>query len=142
MGATAALGGALATLVAGGATAYSMHQAAKDRDKEADRQKKEDKINAKMQKDKTRRLLGMQRAAYGKAGVNPDVGSPLAVIEDTRDRARRERDYIKKGKLHRAEALETEADRLRTNSMFAVGGSLLKGTSSYAASPYAKNPFV
>lgn len=142
MAATGPILGALATIAAGGAAAYSMHQSAKDREKEADRQEKENKINAEIQKDKTRRLIGAQRAAYGAAGVNPDIGSPLAVIESTRERAKEERDYIKKGKLHRAEALETEADRLRVNSMFAVGGSLLKGTSQYASSPYAKNPFA
>lgn len=141
MGGTAAVVSAIGAVVGGGAAVYSAHQAAKDREDEEKRMKKQGEREAAIHKDKTRRLIGAQKAAYAAGGVSTDIGTPLEVIRDTRRQAEKEREDILKGYGVRGDALSKEASRLRTSGYADLTGSLLTGVSRYAASPYARNPF-
>lgn len=142
MGGTAAVVSAIVSVVSAGGAVYSSMEKAKDRDRARDQLDKERKQATKLHKDRTKRLMSAQKAAFGASGVRVGEGTPLEVIESTRSEAAKERDAIKKGYKYKSDVLSREADRLRLGGALSAGGSLLSGGAKYAADPYAPwNPF-
>lgn len=142
MSGTAGVVSAISTVVAAGGSVYKGLQAASDRDRAQDQLKKEGKQAKKIHKDRTKRLLASQRAAYGASGVRVGEGTPLEVVEQTREDAQKERDAIMKGYKYKGDVLSREEDRFRLGGFMEGAGTLLQGGAKYGASPYAKNPFA
>lgn len=96
-----------------------------------------------MHREKVRKLLSSQRAAYGAAGVDM-AGSPLLVLEDTAAQGELEAKTIKHGgeveasqKLNQAEIYETQGKNARSASIWKAGTSLLSGGASVAGMNFA-----
>ena len=147
MGGTAAVVGAIATVVGAGGQVYKSFQAASDRERAQKQLKKEQKQAKELHKDRTRRLLGAQAAAYGASGVRGGEGTPLDVHQETAAEAAKERDAIMKGYDYQSDVLQREEDRLRMGGLMSGGGTLLSGGARMAADPYVQdwwkknNPF-
>ena len=98
-------------------------------------------------REKVRKLLSSQRAAYGAAGVDM-AGSPLLVLEDTAAQGELDAKAIRYGgeveakqKLSQAEIYELTGKNAKTASYYKAGTSLLSGGASMAKQYYdTKNP--
>jgi hypothetical protein len=98
-------------------------------------------------REKVRKLLSSQRAAYGAAGVDM-AGSPLLVLEDTAAQGELDAKAIRYGgeveakqKLSQAEIYELTGKNAKTASYYKAGASLLSGGASMAKQYYdTKNP--
>ena len=142
MAGTAAVVGAIGSLAGAGAMIYSGQQQKKDREDEEDRLEKQKARDVDIHKDKTRRLLGAQKAAYAASGVRVGQDTPLAAYYTTKREAEEEREAIKKGYGFRSDVLQTAAKRHGLYGWASGAGTLLKGIGDYSSSPYARNPFA
>lgn len=142
MGGTAAAIGVVSTVVSAGGAVYKHYQEKSDINKEKDRLKEQGRREAEIHKDRTRKLLGAQRAAYGASGVRVGSGTPLEMIDLTAKEAEAERKDIQKGYGYRQDVLDTASRRAGLTGGIEAGGTLLSGAGEYAKSPYAKNPFA
>lgn len=141
MGAVPAIIGLVISVVSAGAAYHQSQQAADAREDEKDRMKEMAQRDAEIHREESAKLTAKQRALFAASGVKVDEGSPLAVIAKSQADAEEERQEILRGYGFRADALQTDADRIRTSGYATAGGTLLSGVANYAASPYAKNPF-
>jgi len=79
--------------------------------------KQKAEYDAKIHADKVRSFLSMQRAEYGKSGIEASAGSPLLVMEDT----------VKKGKLDEL-AIKYGGDVAEINKRSEAGGLRMGGS--------------
>lgn len=142
MGGTAAVVGLVISIIGAGGAVYQSRQAAEAAEDEEKRLKEMAKRDAEIHQEQSEKLTAKQRALYAASGVKVGVGSPLAVIARSQAEAEEERQEILKGYGFRRDALRSDASRVRTSGYLTGVGTLLGGTASYAASPYAKNPFA
>jgi len=142
MATAAVIVGAAGALFGAGATAYSAHQAADERERKEKALKEQAQRDAEIHKQRTAAILGKQKAAYAASGVEVDEGSPLAVITETQQQAEEERKAILKNYEYREDTLTRAASRIRTSGYSSAFGTLLGGAADYASSPYAVNPFA
>ena len=133
MAGTAAIVGAVATLVTAGGQIYQSWQAAEDAEDQERQLKKERKRAAMIHDRETRRFIGSQRTAYAASGVVVDEGTPLAVVRETERLAGEERQAILEGYDARIKSLRTEQRRLRVGGMLKAGGTLLGGIGTFGA---------
>ena len=141
MAAAAAVIGLVVSVASAGVAYHQSQQAAEAREDEKDRIEDMAKRDAEIHMEESEKLTAKQRALFAASGVKVDEGSPLAVIAQSQADAEEERQEILKGYGFRGDALQTDADRIRTSGYATAGGTLLGGVANYAASPYASNPF-
>jgi hypothetical protein len=142
MGGTAAVIGLVISVIGAGTAVYQSQQAADAAEDEAKRMEEMAKRDAEIHREQSEKLTAKQRALYAASGVKVGAGSPLAVIARSQAEAEEERQEILKGYGFRSDALRSGASRIRTSGYLTGVGTLLGGTATYAASPYAKNPFA
>lgn len=142
MGATAAVVTAVGAVAGAGAAVYSGYEQKQDREREQDRLEEQAARDVDIHKEKTRRLLGAQKAAYAASGVRVGQDTPLAAYKVTKEQAAKEREAIKKGYGYRSDVLGEAARRHGITGWGTGVGTLLGGTAEYASSPYARNPFA
>lgn len=140
MAGTAAVVGVVSAIVGAGATYYQSQQAADDREKEKKRLEEQRQREIQLHIERTDTLASKQRALFAASGVRVESGSPLAVIEETQNKAEQERQDILNMYGYQSDALGSEASRIETTGYAETGGTLLAGTSQFAADPY--NPFA
>lgn len=141
MGGTAAVVGIISTIVTAGGSAYKLHQAAEDRRDEKKRLKKQQQRQMQLHSEKEDALKGKQRAMFAASGVDVGQGSPLAVWEETEQKAEQERADILESYGYQADALGSSASRLDTTAAAEAGGTLLSGASAFATNPYIQGYF-
>lgn len=147
MGGTAAVVSAITAVVGAGGAVYKSVEAAKDRERAQDQLRKERKDAKQLHKERTKRLMGQQLAAFGASGVRVGEGTPMDVLDDTRTEAKKERDAIMKGYKYQSDILDRERNRLLIGGGMEAGGSLLTGAAGFASNPYGQqmwdkyNPF-
>ena len=142
MGATSAIVMGIGTLIGGGAAVYSATQQQKQAKSEEKRVEETKDRDIMLQQQEEDKLVGRQRAAFGASGVRVGSGTPLAVVESTRDEAAQEREAILKGYGYDVDRARREAGVYGTQAIAEGAGTLLTGVGQYAKSPYAKNPFA
>lgn len=113
-----------------------------DVSRQKDQIKDEKKYYKELHGERTRQLLGSQRAKYGASGVDVNVGTPVSARAATKKSAKKERDKVLKGYEYESDLLARERDRLYVGGALEGAGTLLKGGGRIAASPYFKNPFA
>ena len=131
----------IGTIVSAATGAYTTYKSAQDRDDAEDQLKKQAKRDAEVLSENAEILKKKQIAAYAASGVRVDVGSPLAVIEESQRKAEEERSAILEGYGNRGDTLSTEASRIRVGGYSGAASTLLSGATSYATSPNFVNPF-
>ncbi len=142
MGGTAAVIGIIGTVIGAGGTLYKTYQEHEHAEKQEKRLKKERQRAAMLHDEKVKRLVGTQLAQYGAAGVRVGEGTPLDVIEETREKGEEERRAILEGYGYDIDAWRDRQRASIWEGGIGAGGTLLSGVGEYAKSPYAKNPFA
>lgn len=140
------------TLFTAGSALYQGQQAKKQADynasvAEADAAaaKQKAEYDEKMHRERVRRLLSSQRAAYGKSGVDL-AGSPLLMLQDTAKEGELDALAIRYGGDVEASRNRSEANLLRmqgraarTSGYLQAGGTLLSGgAKAYGRYKYKK----
>lgn len=138
----AASAGIVSMVIAAGTAAYQGYTSSRDKDRAEDQLQDERKDELKLHDKRAKRIEGSQRAAFGASGVDVNAGTPLEVIDMTRQEAQEEREAIMQGYDFRSDTLKTEASRIRTGAAAKVGGTLLTGVGEYMERPGATNPFA
>lgn len=104
-------------------------------------------FDAEQIRNKNRRLLGAQRAAYAASGVDPNQGSPLAVAEDTKIQGELEAlTAIYTGKIGSSSAsAQAKLEKMRGNNARTAGNigvaTSLLGGATQATSIYTNPNF-
>ena len=133
MAGTAAVIGAVVTVVTAGGQLYQAWQASEDAEEQERQLRRERQRAAEIHDRDLRRFIGSQRAAYAASGVVVDEGTPLAVVRETERLGEEERRAILEGYDARISSLRTERRRLMVGGMMGAGGTLLGGVGAFAS---------
>jgi hypothetical protein len=141
--------GTIASLAGTGVQAYGQYQAGQDQASAQDYNAEVDRNEALAAKDKatqdeilsrerSRRIIGMQRAAYGKAGVDISTGTPLDVMAQAAADAeldalniRYAGEMLSNKYLNQASQLDWLAPKTATAGILNAGGTILSGAGRY-----------
>lgn len=128
---------------------YSGYQAKQTADYNAEVLEQESKYaqdkaayDEELHRERVRKLLSSQRAAYGKSGVD-STGSPLLTMEDTVKKSELDALAIRHGGSMEASRLKSQAamskeegKQARTQGYVKAGQTLLSGANSYYSGGY------
>ena len=122
---------------AGAEAAYLGQQQAKWKERDADIALQNSKYAAYMHMRNAGKMVGQQRAAYAASGVTVDVGSPLAVMDETNRVADAEHyNILREGQLQ-SDALRGDAQLMRMGAQNIQTGATLsavgQGLSSFSS---------
>jgi hypothetical protein len=127
---------AVGSLQQGMATATALEHNAAVADQEAANERMKSDFEARQQRRRVRRLMGSQRAAYGRSGVTAS-GTPLDVLADTAGEAELERLVILRNGEVAAIGFENKAAGLRSQAGAARTAGIIGAAATIAGGAYA-----
>lgn len=128
--------GTAASLFSTGFQAYNDYQSGQDAYKAAEYNKDLEAFNTdqqlRIQRERTKRLVGEQRASAAAVGVRSGTGSPLQMRLETVSQSAIDEYYIKRGGELRQAARIYEGQTVRTTSRIAAGDAVITGVTDLA----------
>jgi len=117
----------MGSVVSAGTSIYAAQQASKARKEQAQMLAIQSLYESEVFAEETEGLEERQRAAYAAAGIEPDMGSPLTIMKDTRRKRDKDIAAIKMGYGFKGAQLRSEAAAISTTGYMKAGSTLLTG---------------